>query len=93
MSSTHKRARKDQANSDHELNDLIKKLQALLPASSSKGEQREKVAALKIIKETCNYIKSLQKEVKNAGLRISQLLDYVENNGLDVDILTNLLQQ
>ncbi|KAL8217589.1 hypothetical protein R6Q57_020963 [Mikania cordata] len=94
MSSPNKIATKNQAHRDHDLNDLVIKLQALLPASSSKGEQRkEKAAAVKIIKETCIYIKSLQKEVENAGERLSQQLDYVENNGLDVDILTKLLQE
>lgn len=55
--------------------------------------KKDKVEALKIINDTCNCIKSLQKDVKNAGERLSQLLDYVETNGLDEDILTNLLQQ
>nr|XP_043618410.1 transcription factor ILI6-like [Erigeron canadensis] len=91
MSSPRKRSMKDPTNPHAELNDLVIKLQEFLPASSSTGDSREKIAA--IIKETCKYIRRLQKEVKNIGERLSLLLDSMENNGLDVDILRNLLQQ
>ncbi|PWA68771.1 transcription factor PRE6 [Artemisia annua] len=93
MYSPRKRASKHQAHCDDELADLVLKLQALLPTSSSKGDGREKMATSKIIQETCNYIKRLQKEVNIIGERLSQLLDSMENDDLDMDILRNLLQQ
>ncbi|GJY45588.1 transcription factor ILI3-like protein [Tanacetum coccineum] len=93
MSSPGKRTSKHQAHRSNELADLILKLQALLPTASSKGDGREKMATSKIIQETCNYIKRLQQKVNIEGERLSQLLDSMENDGLDMDILRNLLQQ
>ena len=53
----------------------------------------KKVPASKILQETCNYIKSLRTEGDNLGLRLSQLLDSMENTGVDVNIVRDLLQQ
>lgn len=51
------------------------------------------MAAPKVLKETCNYIKSLHREVDGLSERLSQLLDSMEGNVVDVDILRSLLQQ
>ncbi|KAJ9568105.1 hypothetical protein OSB04_004071 [Centaurea solstitialis] len=79
-------------NRDDELNGLVLKLQALLPASSSSCN-KTRVPASKILQETCNYIKSLRTEGDNLGLRLSQLLDSMEKTGVDVNIVRDLLQQ
>lgn len=53
----------------------------------------KKVPASKILEETCNYIKSLRREGDNLGERLSQLLDSMENDGVDVSIIRDLVQQ
>ncbi|KAI3825662.1 hypothetical protein L1987_07200 [Smallanthus sonchifolius] len=69
----------------------MSKLQALLP-SSSFSCNRTKVPSSKILEETCNYIKCLRRKGDNLGERLSQLLDSMENNGVDVSIIKDLLQ-
>lgn len=105
-------------NREDEVDKLVSKLQALLPASSSSCNKTrvclllfvsylqniiivkliyigtiKKVPASKILKETCNYIKSLRTKGDDLGERLSQLLDSMENNGVDVNIVRDLLQQ
>nr|GEY01647.1 transcription factor ILI3-like [Tanacetum cinerariifolium] len=77
---------------DGDLDNLVLKLQALLPASSS-SYKKTRVPASKILQETCNYIKSLRTKGDNLGERLSQLLDSMENDGVDVNIIRDLLQQ
>ncbi|KAJ9567494.1 hypothetical protein OSB04_003460 [Centaurea solstitialis] len=79
-------------NNDNELVRLLSKLQALLPPSTSSAN-KTRVPATKILHETCNYIKSLRREGDNLGERLSKLLDSMENNGVDVNTLKDLLQQ
>ncbi|XP_051136756.1 transcription factor PRE3-like [Andrographis paniculata] len=64
-----------------EINDLILKLQPFLPnlgssyngiRESSESECAE--SAWKVLRETCNYIEKLQKEVDGLSERLSQLL-------------------
>ncbi|KAI3717771.1 hypothetical protein L1987_69591 [Smallanthus sonchifolius] len=76
---------------EHDIDDLVSKLQALLPSSSSSCK-RTTVPSSKILEETCNYIKSLRRKGDNLGERLSQLLDSMENNGVDVSIIKDLLQ-
>ncbi|KAM7471396.1 hypothetical protein LguiA_009579 [Lonicera macranthoides] len=75
-----------------ELNDLLLKLQALLPEYSNSRSTR-RVAAPEVLNETCNYIKRLHREVDGLSERLSQLLGSMEGNGVDVDILRSLLQR
>ncbi|PSR95814.1 Transcription factor like [Actinidia chinensis var. chinensis] len=79
--------------SEDELNELIFKLQAVLTESSSRCTTR--VSPSKILKETCSYIKRLQREVDDLSERLSQLLASMDTSGsgLDVEILKSLLQQ
>ncbi|KAJ9567627.1 hypothetical protein OSB04_003593 [Centaurea solstitialis] len=79
-------------NNDNELVRLLSKLQALLPPSTSSAN-KTRVPPTKILHETCNYIKSLRREGDNLGERLSKLLDSMENNGVDVNTLKDLLQQ
>ncbi|XP_059645382.1 transcription factor ILI4-like [Cornus florida] len=76
---------------EDEINELVVKLQALLPDSSRRGSST--VPASKILKETCSYIKRLHKEMDDLSERLSQLLASVDSNGIDADILRSLLQQ
>ncbi|KAI3688763.1 hypothetical protein L2E82_46576 [Cichorium intybus] len=79
-------------NKDDELHELVSKLQALLPSSSSSCNNT-RVPASKVLEETCNYIKSLRRKGDKLGERLSQILDSMENNGVDVNMLRDLLQR
>ncbi|CAN4092010.1 unnamed protein product [Withania somnifera] len=52
----------------HEIDDLVLKLQALLPDSSSRCTST--VTTSKILEEICNYIKMLDKEVDDLSLKL-----------------------
>ncbi|KAI7725208.1 hypothetical protein M8C21_015166 [Ambrosia artemisiifolia] len=78
-------------NRENDIDILVSKLQALLPASSS-GCNKTRVPASKILEETCNYIKSLRAKGDSLGERLSQLLDSMEDNVVDVNIIRELLQ-
>ncbi|KVH98783.1 hypothetical protein Ccrd_022991 [Cynara cardunculus var. scolymus] len=70
-------------NKQDEVHDLVSRLQTLLPDSHS-GCDKRKVPASKILKEACNYITSLQLDVDNLSEKLSQLMDYKENNGTNL---------
>nr|XP_016439767.1 PREDICTED: transcription factor ILI6-like [Nicotiana tabacum] len=55
-----------------EISDLVLKLQALLPDSSSRCTSE--VPASKTLEETCNYIKMLHSEVDDLSEKLSQKL-------------------
>lgn len=54
---------------------------------------KKQVTASKILEETCDYIKNLRTEGENLGERLSQLLDTMDNNVVDVNMIRDLLQQ
>ncbi|KZV34702.1 hypothetical protein F511_00604 [Dorcoceras hygrometricum] len=75
-----------------EASDLILKLQALLPDSSSRYKTR--VETSKILKKTCNYIKKLEKEVDCLSHKLSELLASEDITSIDAStIIRTLLQQ
>ncbi|GMJ05749.1 BANQUO 3, BASIC HELIX-LOOP-HELIX PROTEIN 161 [Hibiscus trionum] len=76
---------------DDELNALVVKLQALLPQLNHGRHGRVSSSTTKVVKETCSYIRRLQKEVDDLGERLSQCLDSMDISSSDVEILTNLL--
>ncbi|KAK6773706.1 hypothetical protein RDI58_028944 [Solanum bulbocastanum] len=65
-----------------EINDLVLKLEALLPNSSSRCTST--VATSKILEETCNYIKILNKKLDDLSLKLASI---------DGEAFTILLQQ
>ncbi|XP_059306721.1 transcription factor PRE3-like [Lycium ferocissimum] len=76
-----------------EINDLVLKLQSLLPNSSS-SRCNSGVPASKILEETCNYIRMLHSEVDDLSEKLSQILASVDTDTADlVDTLISLLQQ
>ncbi|BAF11028.1 transcription factor ILI3 [Oryza sativa Japonica Group] len=76
---------------DEEINELISKLQALLPESSrSRGASRS--SASKLLKETCSYIKSLHREVDDLSDRLSELMSTMDNNSPQAEIIRSLLR-
>ncbi|KAJ9163630.1 hypothetical protein P3X46_023279 [Hevea brasiliensis] len=70
---------------EDEINELILKLQALLPQLNQR--QSSRVSASKILKETCSYIRKLQREVDDLSERLSQLLDSMDITNIDIESL------
>ncbi|KAL7098759.1 hypothetical protein ACP275_09G038200 [Erythranthe tilingii] len=81
------------SSTNDEVNDLILKLQALLPDSSSMSNLNTRVSAAKILKETSTYIKKLQREADDLSARLSKLLASGEITAIDADIISSLLKQ
>jgi hypothetical protein len=48
-------------------------------------------SASKLLKETCQYIKSLQQEVDDLSDRLSDLMDGMDNNSAQAEIIRSLL--
>lgn len=50
------------------------------------------VSAAKLLKETCNYIKSLHKEVDDLSDRLAELMATMDNNSAQAEIIRSLLR-
>ncbi|KAF7809152.1 transcription factor PRE6 [Senna tora] len=85
------RSRQSSGNnmSDAQISDLISKLQRLLPELRTKPSH--KVSGAKVLQETCNYIKSLHREVDDLSDRLSQLLATTDSNTPQAAIIRSLL--
>ncbi|CAN8239822.1 unnamed protein product [Cochlearia groenlandica] len=59
--------------SEDQINDLIIKLQQLLPELRA-TRRSDKVSAARVLQETCNYIRNLHREVDDLSERLSELL-------------------
>ncbi|KAG5608135.1 hypothetical protein H5410_019416 [Solanum commersonii] len=75
--------------SDDQIADLVSKLQLLIPESRS-TRSSEKVAASKVLQETCNYIRSLHREVEDLSDRLSVLLESTESDSAQAAIIRSL---
>ncbi|XP_023516930.1 transcription factor PRE3-like [Cucurbita pepo subsp. pepo] len=91
MSSRRSRSRQSGGSriTDDQINDLVSKLQQLLP--EIRRSQSDKVSAAKILQETCNYIKNLHREVDDLSERLSELL--ASSDTAQAAIIRNLLMQ
>ncbi|XP_022987208.1 transcription factor PRE3-like [Cucurbita maxima] len=91
MSSRRSRSRQSGSSriTDDQINDLVSKLQQLLP--EIRHSQSDKVSAAKILQETCNYIKNLHREVDDLSERLSELL--ASSDTAQAAIIRNLLMQ
>ncbi|KAH1246352.1 Transcription factor PRE4 [Glycine max] len=78
---------------ESEINDLMLRLQALLPQLNQTRNSRASESLMKIMKETCSHINRLQNEVKDLGERLAELIDSVDLSDIDEECLTRLLQQ
>nr|ABD32218.2 Helix-loop-helix DNA-binding [Medicago truncatula]ABN08916.1 Helix-loop-helix DNA-binding [Medicago truncatula] len=56
-------------------------------------ETCSKVPASKVLQETCNYIRNLQREVDDLSLRLSQLLATIDSDSAEASIIRSLLNQ
>ncbi|OAY80887.1 transcription factor ILI3-like [Ananas comosus] len=75
---------------DDEINELISKLQSLLPESRRRNIDR--ASASKLLKETCSYIKSLHREVDDLSDRLSGLMATMDDNSPQAEIIRSLLR-
>ncbi|XP_014495641.1 transcription factor ILI6 [Vigna radiata var. radiata] len=92
MSSRRSRSRQTGTSrniTDDQINDLVSKLQQLLP--EIRERHSDKVSASKVLQETCNYIRSLHREVDDLSERLSELLATTDT--AQAAIIRNLLMQ
>ncbi|KAJ3677352.1 hypothetical protein LUZ60_003076 [Juncus effusus] len=74
---------------EEEISELLLKLHALLPEVRRQGAHQ--ASASKLLKETCNYIKSLHREVDDLSDRLSVLMANMEVSGNQAEIIRSLL--
>ncbi|KAG8059433.1 hypothetical protein GUJ93_ZPchr0002g26745 [Zizania palustris] len=76
--------------SEEEINELISKLQSLLPNARRRGSSQ--ASTTKLLKETCNYIKSLHREVDDLSDRLSDLMSTMDHNSPGAEIIRSILR-
>ncbi|XP_042455488.1 transcription factor ILI7-like [Zingiber officinale] len=94
MSSRRSRSRQMSSSSasvtDEQINDLLSKLQAVLPEARLRNTDR-RASAAKVLQETCDYIRSLHREVDDLSERLSDLLADAEVNSAQAAIIRSFL--
>ncbi|CAB4280959.1 unnamed protein product [Prunus armeniaca] len=76
--------------SDDQINDLVSKLQQLLPEIRN-SRRSDKASAATVLQETCNYIRSLHREVDDLSERLSELL--ATTDSAQAAVIRSLLSQ
>ncbi|PAN24925.1 hypothetical protein GQ55_4G275500 [Panicum hallii var. hallii] len=76
--------------SEEEINELIARLQTLLPSARRRGGSQ--ASTTKLLKETCSYIKSLHREVDDLSDRLSDLMATMDHNSPGAEIIRSLLR-
>ncbi|CAL5037667.1 unnamed protein product [Urochloa decumbens] len=76
--------------SEEEINELISRLQTLLPSARRRGGNQ--ASTTKLLKETCSYIKSLHREVDDLSDRLSDLMATMDQNSPGAEIIRSLLR-
>ncbi|XP_076901919.1 transcription factor PRE3-like [Bidens hawaiensis] len=92
MSTRRSRSRQSTANSriiDDQINDLVCKLQQLLP--EIRTHRSDKVSASKVLTDTCNYIRSLHRDIDSLSERLSELLENTDPT--QASVIRSLLMQ
>lgn len=75
--------------SDDQIIELITKLRQLVP--EIRHRRSDKVSASKVLQETCNYIRSLHREVDDLSERLSQLLATIDADSPEAAIIRSLI--
>nr|WCO08299.1 hypothetical protein [Suaeda aralocaspica] len=75
--------------SDDQIIQLVSKLQQLVP--EVRQRRSDKVSASKVLHETCNYIRTLQREMDDLSDRLSQLLTTLDVDSEEAQIIRSLL--
>ncbi|XP_031106847.1 transcription factor PRE3-like [Ipomoea triloba] len=91
MSSRRSRSRQSGPSnmSDDQINDLVSKLQQVLPELRNRSS--DKVSAARVLQETCSYIRSLHREVDGLSDNLSQLLATTDTS--QAAVIRSLLMQ
>ncbi|KAK4761962.1 hypothetical protein SAY87_029846 [Trapa incisa] len=76
--------------SDDQIVDLLSKLRRILPKIHDSGRS-SKVS--KVLQETCNYIRSLHREVDDLSERLFQLLGTIDADSPEATIIRSLILQ
>ncbi|KAJ3675531.1 hypothetical protein LUZ60_004573 [Juncus effusus] len=77
--------------SEEQMNELLSKLQMILPEAPIRRNSR--VSAAKVLQETCSYIKNLNREVEDLSERLSELLVSTNADTAQAAMLRSLLMQ
>ncbi|CAN1162938.1 Transcription factor PRE5 [Linum perenne] len=77
--------------SDDQIIQLVSKLRQLLPEIRQSRRSDKVVSASKVLQETCNYIRSLHREVEDLSDRLSQLLTTIDSDSPEAAIIRSLL--
>ncbi|KAF6168601.1 hypothetical protein GIB67_005213 [Kingdonia uniflora] len=75
--------------SDDQISELVSKLQQLLPELQNR--RSNKVSSAMVLQETCNYIRSLHREVEDLSERLSELLATTDTTSAQAAIIRSLL--
>ncbi|KAJ0987406.1 hypothetical protein J5N97_005762 [Dioscorea zingiberensis] len=93
MSSRRSRSRQQTSSAsritEDQINDLVSKLQTLLPEAHIRSGDR--VSAARVLQETCNYIRNLHREVDDLSERLSELLSTTDMSSAQAAIIRSLL--
>ncbi|KAG2714338.1 hypothetical protein I3843_03G024800 [Carya illinoinensis] len=76
---------------DDQIIELVSKLRQLVP--EIRNRRSDKVPASKVLQETCNYIRSLHREVDDLSERLSQLLATIDADSAEASIIRSLIAQ
>ncbi|XP_058077395.1 transcription factor ILI6-like [Magnolia sinica] len=83
------RSRVPKKITEEEINDLISRLQALVP--ERRTESLSRASASVVLKETCNYIRRLHRELDSLNEQLAHLLENMDSSGAEAEIIKNLL--
>ncbi|CAF2346660.1 hypothetical protein BRARA_J01975 [Brassica rapa] len=78
--------------SDDQITDLISKLRQSIP-EIRQNRRSSTVSASKVLQETCNYIRNLNKEADDLSDRLSQLLETIDPNSPQAAIIRSLINE
>ncbi|OIW01257.1 hypothetical protein TanjilG_10418 [Lupinus angustifolius] len=88
--SGHRSSRDSLCTDENEINDLVSRLQVLLPQLNQRNGLRQPVS--KILQETCCHIKNLQKEVEELSEKLTKLMDSIDISDIDRRAIEDFLQ-
>ncbi|KMT08093.1 hypothetical protein BVRB_6g143450 [Beta vulgaris subsp. vulgaris] len=75
--------------SDDQIADLVHKLQQLIPEIRGSRRNSDK-SANRVLQETCNYIRSLHREVDDLSDRLAELLASTDSDSAQAAIIRSL---
>ncbi|KAJ0260973.1 Transcription factor PRE2 [Hirschfeldia incana] len=93
--SSSRRSRQSSSSSrinDDQITDLISKLRQSIP-EIRQNRRSNTVSASKVLQETCNYIRNLNKEADDLSDRLSQLLETIDPNSPQAAVIRSLITE